>query len=493
MKIREAEPVNEYKPNIIERVWDRLIGVFYPAKELRNIQLRQIVKRSYAGAKLTPSLKEYWNYGTDPNSDIRQDRQKVANRVRQLVRDMPWLDGAISTAVDYKIGEGFNFKPAVTDEQGKMVRDVNQKIKDAFLFWCEKAGANGRDTFSDLQRLAVRQMIECGECLYIHRMRDRKYSILTLEPDCIDSSRDGTNTDQGIEYDPETNEYKRYHLINSLSSLDKVDKQFSVDADLVIHLYRQLRPWQRRGISPLVQTILIAADLDEFLSGEMSAQQMASRWLAFITDPDANSVTAEVNSVLENLTVETLPAGKAIQLAPGAQRPTLGLETFQKIFLRVISVILRVPYSAISADYQQLNYNTLREIRNNTIHRLKPEWGYLTNHFHNPIYRKWMDWAVLSGDLDLPGYFTPQGQRRYQRCFWMPPGIESVDVLRDIKGVVTAADKGMYDPQDWIMSQGEDPEEILSGIKEFQDLIKQFGIETSGKEIDTNIKDSEND
>ena len=217
-----------------------------------------------------------------------------------------------------------------------MIREVNMKIKDAFLFWCEKAGANNRDTFGDLQRLAVRQMIECGEALYIHRIRNRKYSILTLEPDCIDSSMDGTNTDQGIEYDPETNEFKRYHLVNSLSNLGKADKKFSINAENVIHLYRQLRPWQRRGISPLVQTILIAGDLDEFLSGEMSAQQMASRWLAFITDPDANSVNAEISTVLENLTIETLPAGKAIQLAPGAERPTLGLETFQKIFLRIL-------------------------------------------------------------------------------------------------------------------------------------------------------------
>lgn len=495
MKEKNTKPVTDYKPNILERGWDRILGVFYPARELRNIKLRQIVQRSYAGAKLTPSLKEHWEHGSGPNDDIRQDRQKVANRVRQLVRDMPWMDGAIDAATDYKIGEGFNFKPAVTDEQGKMIREVNMKIKDAFLFWCEKAGANNRDTFGDLQRLAVRQMIECGEVLYIHRIRNRKYSILTLEPDCIDSSMDGTNTDQGVEYDPETNEFNRYHLVNSLSNLEKADKQFAVNAENVIHLYRQLRPWQRRGISPLVQTILIAGDLDEFLSGEMSAQQMASRWLAFITDPNADSVNAEISTVLENLTIETLPAGKAIQLAPGAERPTLGLETFQKIFLRVLSVILRVPYSAIASDYQQLNYNTLREIRNNTIHRLKPEWAYLTNHFHNPIYRRWMDYAVLSGDLDLPGYFTPGGQRRYQRCFWMPPGIESVDVLRDIKGVVTAADRGMYDPQDWIMSQGEDPEEVLSGIKEFQDLVKQFGIELSGQKEDTNIqeKTSEDD
>ena len=139
-------------------------------------------REAYAGAKLTPpSLKEYWGTRFRARTTTSgKDRQKVANRVRQLVRDMPWMDGAITAATDYKIGEGFNFKPAVTDEQGKMIREVNMKIKDAFLFWCEKAGANNRDTFGDLQRLAVRQMIECGEVLYIHR--NQKPKILDPDP-----------------------------------------------------------------------------------------------------------------------------------------------------------------------------------------------------------------------------------------------------------------------------------------------------------------------
>lgn len=474
----------------IALAWDNLVGVFSPRRQLANIQLRQLVQRSYAGARLLPSQKNHWGGGSGPNDDIRADRQKVANRVRQLARDMPWLNGAIDSAVAYRVGEGFNFRPAVIGDDGKMDRKTNRAIKDAFLSWSEMADANGRDCFQDLQILAARQMIECGEALYLHRYINGDYRLLSLEPDCIDSSRSAENIDQGIEFDPATNRFLKYHLVNTLSTPTVAGRQFQVSADNVVHLFRAMRPWQRRGISPLVQTILIAADLEQYLSGELSAQQMASRWLAIVTDPNADGVMDAdgVDTSLDTLTIETLPPGKAVSFAPGADRPTLGLETFQKIFLRILSVIMHVPYSVIAADWQQLNYNTLREVRNNTVHTLKPEWSYLTRHFLNPVYRRWMDWAVLSGGLRLPGYDLPGGRAKYQRCFWMPPGVESVDILRDIKGVLLASKSGMYDPADWIMSQGEDPDEVMAGLKEYQDLLASFGIKTDKEESDANLR-----
>ena len=483
----------DFAPGLVSRAWDNLVAVFSPRRALQNAALRDKYRR-YAGAKTTPSLSSYWSGGDkDPNASIRQNRQAVANRVRQLVKDMPWLDGSLESAADYWVGEGFNFKPAVVDEAGLMVRDVNKTLKDAFLRWCESAGADNRANFGDLQRLAVRQIIECGEAVFLHRHYKDGYRLLPLESDSISARYDigADNVDQGIKFDPERNFNIEYYFSSNQFGVSGNDT-YSVKAENVIHLFKQKRPWQRRGISPLVQTILIAADLDEFLSGEMSAQQMASRWLAFVTDPNGDATEGyedelRLRTVLDTLTIETLPPGKSIQLAGGASRPTLGLETFQKIFLRVLSVILRIPYSVISGDYQNLNYNTLREIRNNTVHRLKSEWGYLEHHFLIPVYRHWMDYAVLNGDVDLPGYFKPGGKWHYQRCFWLPPGIESVDVLRDIKGVLLASQSGMYDPQDWIMSQGEDPEEILAGTAEFQRLLKSYGIELKQSDEDTNL------
>lgn len=492
---RNAKTLETPRPNILARVWDEAIGIFSPASAYRNVKIRKALSRGYAGAKQTPSLKEYWNASSDPNADIRVDRRKVADRVRQLVRDMPWMDGALESTADYMVGEGMNFKPAIVGKDGLMDRETNKAVKDAFLRWCEKASSDNKNHFGDLQRLTCRQMIECGEAIFIHRIDGNGYRLLPLEPDCIDDGFDTStgNIDQGIQFNPKTNEFEKYFFVNGMSTLEESNSHFSIPARDVIHLYKQKRPWQRRGISPLVQTILIAGDLDEFLSGEMASQQMASRWLAFITDPNAGETgeNEPYNTTIDNLTIETLPPGKQVSLAPGAERPTLGLETFQRIFLQVLSVILRIPYSVISSDFKQLNYNTLREIRNNTVHRLKPEWAYLTRHFLNPVFRRWMDYSVLSGDLNLKNYYQPGGKEHYQKCFWMPPGIESVDVLRDIKGVVLASANGMYDPQDWIMSQGEDPEEVMAGLKEYQEMLKKYGIETNPTASDSNLRSNE--
>lgn len=460
--------------------WDRVVGFFSPARAIQNIKTRRILERGYAGANNTPSLDRYWLGGGDSNSDIRQDRQRTADRVRQLARDMPWLNGAIEASVAYKVGEGFNMKPAVKSKSGKLLKGENQIIKDAFSRWSEKAELNGRDAFCDIQQLCARQMIECGEALAIHRYDENKrYCLQVYEPDCIKSLSNSANIDQGIEFDQETNRYLKYHLVNTYSTQEAAAVEKTVLADDVLHLYKQFRPWQRRGISPLVQTVLIAADLDEFLSNELSAQQMASRWLAFITDP--NDVTSDKpeSKVIDNLTIEYLSGGKQVQFAPGADRPTTGVEAFQAIFLRVLSVILHVPYHVISCDYGGLNYNQLREIRNNTLHLLKPDWSYMTRRLIQPTYRRWMDWAVLTGELSLKNYFLPGGREYWQKCFFIPPGLESVDILRDVKGVIEASKAGFYDPQDWIMGQGEDPDEIISGLADFVDKLKSVGLGSS--------------
>jgi len=435
--------------------------------------------RAYAGARLTPSQADYWNGGGTPNSEIRASRDRTAARVRQLVRDMPWLDQSFDDSVAYKVGEGFNVKPAVVDGQGKMLLGENRRIKDAFLWWCEKAEVNGRDHFGDIQRMAVRQMLECGEAFIVYRYLKGEYRLQVYEPDCIDSSVSADDIDQGIRFDRDTNAFKGYFFRSLESSpLAAAAEAKEIPAEIVIHLYRALRPWQRRGISPLVQVSLLAADLDQYLSNEISAQQMTSRYLAFIQRAEGDDGSDhQGDDYIDNLTIRYLGAGESVQFAPGANRPVTGLESFQDTFLRILSTILKVPFHVITGKYTALNYNTLREIRNNAVHILKPEWAYLTRHLLQPVYDHWLDWAVASGELSLKGYWSPAGKRHWRKCFFMPPGIESVDVLRDIKGVLAGRDAGIIDPQDWIMGQGEDPDEVISGLSEFIAKLKAAGLD----------------
>lgn len=434
-------------------------------------------RRAYAGAKLLPSQVGYWGGESTANSDIRESRQSVASRVRQLVRDMPWLDQSIDASVAYKVGEGFNFMPAVVDGDNKMLDRENREIKDAFLYWCEHAEANGRDCFGDIQQLIVRQLLECGEAFIFYRYVKDRFCLQQFEPECIDDSFTGNNIDQGIRYDTDTNAVKGYMFKPLDDNLGTQVSTREVPAENVIHLYRCLRPWQRRGISPLVQVSLIASDLDQYLSNELSAQQMASRYLAFVKSGEDSTVERPPQEIIDNLTIRYLGNDEDVSFAPGGDRSLVGLNGFVVMFMRILSTILKVPYHVISGEYSSLNYNTLREIRNNTVHVLKPEWARLTRHFLQPVYDRWLDWANLSGELNLKGYWAKGGKRHWRKCFWMPPGIESVDILRDIKGVIEGAKVGIIDPQDWIMQNGEDPDEIIAGLARYIQKIKDAGID----------------
>ena len=468
--------------NLKGNLWDKVVSYFSPVTAMRNMRARQILNSRNGGYPVeeTPSLNGFWGMPQTANSSVNADRQKIADRVRELSRKMPWFGQAIDNAVAYRVGEGFTFKPMVLLDDDKPDKRTNRMIRDAFLRWMETADVNGRDHFGDLQELAQTQLIECGEAIFLHEFTVKDgYHLKSLEPDSIGTLENKPNIDNGVEYDPKTNRFVKYWFTNKESTPEEASQTFSCRAEDVIHLFKPRRPWQRRGISPLAQTVLIAADLGEYLSNELAAQQMASRWLAFVTDPNFDSAmidTKRTQEVLYNLTIENMAPGKQVQLAPGAARPTMGVETFQRIFLRILSTILHVPFHVISGEYNSMNYNTLREVRNATIHTLKPEWARFTRHFLNPVYRRWMDCAVLKGELNLKNYMKDPWH--YQNIYWLPPGIESVDILRDLNGVIAGMKAGIYDPQDWIMSQGEDPEETASGLAEYQQLLKDLKVET---------------
>ena len=456
-------------------------------------------KRMYLAAAQTPSTASYWGGGNlgDSNSSIRQARPVVSSRVRELVENMPWMGMAISASVAYKVGEGFTFKPAVEDGEGKADTAANALLRDEFLRWCDAAEINGRDTFGDIQQLAVRQLCECGEALLVHRVDRRgNYHLQALEPDVLGSLETADNIDQGVEFDPQTNRFLKFHCRNTYSAPGVADKEYTLDADDVCFLYKCHRPWQRRGISPLASTIIMAADLDQYIGNELSAQQMCARWLAFITDPNEENYIDDGAKrkprTIEQLQLEFLPPGKSIQFAPGASRPVTGVEAFKTMFLQILAGKLNVPFHLISNNYGGLNYNTLREVRNNLIHTLKPEWAYLVSHLLKPVYSRWMDCAVNRGGLRLKGYGTAAGRAHWQRAWFIPPGIESPDQLRDMKALITGMQAGIKDPQDAIMAMGEDPDDTIAGIAEFKAKLEAAGLiqqlETGADEPDTNIQ-----
>ena len=85
-------------------------------------------------------------------------------------------------------------------------------------------------------------------------------------------------------------------------------------------------------------------------------------------------------------------------------------------------------------------------------------------HCAQPIRRDIIDWAVRAGRLNLPGYFI--NPRPYWQGTYTPPGMESIDPLREGKAWIEQIQAGLRSPQEVTAGRGRDYEEVLDEITE---------------------------
>ena len=75
-----------------------------------------------------------------------------------------------------------------------------------------------------------------------------------------------------------------------------------------------------------------------------------------------------------------------------------------------------------------------------------------------PVWARWMDAAVLSGAIELPGY--ARAPARHRTVQWIPPRWDWVDPLKDIQAQVLAIDAGLLSRRKAVEATGYDIEEI---------------------------------
>lgn len=468
---------------MIGQVVDNLVGAFNPRAQLSRMAARELIqgKRQYAAAKTSVGG---WNpIDSDANTEIRTSSPQVRSRVRQLVRDFPYFGRAIDVLVALTVGQGYVLQSnALPGEDGN--RTVRSNIEDAFKRWTDQADISGKLTFHELCQLAKRQECECGEFFLIKRQSpDTKrfipFCLQAIEADrltALGTPAVRTNEiDQGVEFNPDTGEALAYWF--------ETDKRpMRVAAADVVHGYVMQRPGQLRGISPFAPGVLAARELGEYLAAEIEGAKMAAKYLAFIESPDLSGFqdmrgvapgAAPRNEYLENAVLEYLRPGEKINLA-SHNRPGNNFDPFVRLVLRMLSVTTGVPYELLSGDYSGINYSTMRVCRNDLTQILKVHHGRMTGHLCTPIFREVLRQSVLSGRLNLSGYWADP--TRYSQAKWVSTGMESIDPLKETKAHVDQLESLLRSPQEIAAARGRDYEELLDEIKEAESMIAERGL-----------------
>ena len=93
-----------------------------------------------------------------------------------------------------------------------------------------------------------------------------------------------------------------------------------------------------------------------------------------------------------------------------------------------------------------------------------------------PIWRRWLNTAVLAQAIPIGASEYVADQARYQRAKWIPQRNDWVDPLKDRQAEKLAVDAGFKSRSDVIEAEGYDPEENDRRIKADKDREEKLDL-----------------
>lgn len=471
------------------------------------------IDRQYAAAQTDRLTGDWRPINSGINDLLKSSRPTILARTRQLVRDFGYFARAKRAIVNFRIGDGIVLQSRVRDldtepAPGKLKLNtrVCQQIEDCWKWFCDDCDASGRLHYFDLERLWAGEDVEAGESFLVMRWEQNggHYLPLSLQPyeaewlsaTPVAKCAPGTFFDQGVEMDATTMRPVAYHFSvpSGYAYAQGARREARILARFVLHGFETIRSGQVRGISPLSAALILADDLRDCLDSTIDRFKMASRWLAFIQTEnpmDWQRQRARPDDHghrvidMQNAVMEFLKPGETVNIN-NADIPGGSFTPFVGFILRTLSVTADIPYELLTGDYGGLNYNTMRVLRNDFKRMRRPVAKRHIRQFCTPIFRAMLDAAMLSGRLDLPGYW--ENPSRYWDCIWQEPGQEPLDLLRESRAYSELCAVKHWSPQEVIFARGRNPEDVLDECAEWEAELKKRGLQTeaTSKALQTN-------
>lgn len=410
-------------------------------------------------------------------------QNELRAKSRDLVRRNAWANAALESYAANAIGTGIKPQSMIIDPA------LREGIQSLWRDWTETADAAGLTDFYGLQAMACRAMLEGGEALVRIRYRRPEdglpvaMQLQVLEPEhlpvTMNTTADNGNLIRaGIEFD-RLGRRVAYHLYRShpedgaLSAMSSGSSMeiVRVDAAEIIHLFRPLRPGQIRGEPWLARALVKLNELDQYDDAELVRKKTAAMFAGFITRmaPEDNLMgegPSDPNGIamagLEPGTMQILEPGEDVKFSQPADVGGSYSE-FLRMQFRAVAAAMGVTYEQLTGDLTQVNYSSIRAGLLEFRRRVESlQHGVIVHQLCRPIWRAWMEQAVLEGTLVLPGFVRggPLKRRQYLACKWIPQGWQWVDPKKEFDAMLTAIRAGLLSRSEAISANGYDAEDV---------------------------------
>ncbi len=180
----------------------------------------------------------------------------------------------------------------------------------------------------------------------------------------------------------------------------------------MLHIYRQDRPGQVRGVSEFAPVMLRFKDFDDFEDATLMKQKIAACLAVLMSDVNGAPLgigdpASDIDS-LEPGIIKTLAPGQTVTVVDPPQATDYA--EYSKTQLRAIATGLGVTYEDLTGNYDGLPFSAARMSRIRHWARVESwRWGVLVPQFLNPVWA-WAYQAAQVAGVAMPpttDWFAP--------------------------------------------------------------------------------------
>lgn len=465
-----------------------------------------------------------WHPGTwSPDATLANERQRISDRLHDLVRNDGWASGAVTSFVNTAIGPSFWFSSqpdyqalGISFEEGI---ELGQQIER--LWWNyavdfrRLADAARRNTMPEFFWLQFRHVVVDGECITLPLWRKGAAGntlatcFQAVHPARLSNPNDEADSlyrRGGVDLDA-SGAALAYHIRAThpgdagLADADywrweRVPREFSWGRPRVIHYFRADEAEQTRGVSPLAPIVRRLKMNQRYEQAELQAALCNAILAAYIETslpPEAVSdmlnpesgaglLTQEERRLnwyekapltLNGIRIPVLPIGDRVNF-PTASRPNKEQGAFVAASHRYIAAATGLNPSTISRDYSQTNYSSERAAlleawRTITWARETFAGGQAT-----PMLACVVEEALDREMIKAPAKARPfwEAPSAWLAGEWIGPPRGWVDPLKEASAAQLRMNAGLSTLRDEAAEQGRD----------YQDLLRQQARERRERE-----------
>ena len=459
------------------------------SKKKKNTKRKDIqskdIQRTYEASETSRFRKQpTLSQSGDSSSGLAGPRLRAWARFLDENHDI--ATGILNTLTDNIVGCGVTVEPMVMSRNGKPNQRINDQLREAWEEWTERPEVTGEMTMAEVERLTCRSWLRDGEVLAqkvmgsvagLEHLGGVPFSLEMIESDYLPFELNDSKL--GIIHGVQKNAWGRprnYYLYkdhpgnSSIGTygllLPTVQDTKTVRAENILHVKFTRRIKQTRGVTCLHSVITRLDDYKDFEESERIKARVQAAFTSVITKPleSTSPTNADGDRTFEmaaGMVFDGLNPGESV-VSMEATSPTSLLKDYRAEMLRSAAAGTGTSYSSISKNYNG-TYSAQRQelVESQPAYRRLRE--YFISAFTRPVYRAFVDMAIVSGKVSIPRTITP---RALYSADFGTVAMPWIDPVKEAQAIQLLLEMGLESKSAAIRARGKNPRMVKEQIEQ---------------------------